>query len=44
MDNLISGNRIPETLDDLIAKRDFKTLLAAAEAGFYTTLSNILIL
>lgn len=44
MDNLVSGNRVSETLDELIAKKDFKTILAAAETGSYSILTVLLIL
>ena len=33
MDNLIKGNNVPETLEGLIAKKDFQTILSAAEEG-----------
>ncbi len=33
MDNLIRGNEVSETLDALIAKRDFNTIISAVESG-----------
>lgn len=33
MDNLIRGTEVSETLDALIAKRDFNTIISAVESG-----------
>lgn len=44
MDNLVKGVKIPETLDQLIAKKDFQTILAAAEDGklVFSNITNLL--
>jgi len=39
MENLVKGNQVSETLDQLIAKKDLNTILSAVEEGNLTFLS-----
>ena len=36
MDNLIKGTEVSETLDSLLAKKDYNTVVSAVEAGILT--------
>jgi len=35
MENLVKGTKVPETLDELISKKDYNTILTAVEEGIH---------
>jgi hypothetical protein len=38
MDNLLKGEKIPETVEELVQKKDYKTLEQAVESSIHSVI------